>query len=100
MLMFRKDDRCVLWVAQRFRWLKPLDGRKGYAQYHHSLAVQGSQTVIRCQVFDAGESERAIGVSCVKFGYRIENGKADIRLSTLAKVLGSIGFDIVAMPQK
>lgn len=31
---------------------------------------------------------------------RIENGKADIRLSTLAKVLGSIGFDIVAMPQK
>ena len=31
---------------------------------------------------------------------RIENGKADNRLSTLAKVLGSIGFDIVAMPQK
>lgn len=31
---------------------------------------------------------------------RIENGKADIRLSMLAKVLGSIGFEIVAMPQK
>jgi len=31
---------------------------------------------------------------------RIENGKADIRLSTLAKILGNIGFDIVAMPRK
>ncbi len=31
---------------------------------------------------------------------RIENGRADIRLSTLARVLGSIGFDLVAVPQK
>ncbi len=31
---------------------------------------------------------------------RIENGHADIRLSTLARVLGAIGFDLVAMPRK
>lgn len=31
---------------------------------------------------------------------RIENGRADIRLSTLAKILGCMGFDIVAMPRK
>ncbi|MCC6461912.1 MAG: helix-turn-helix transcriptional regulator [Saprospiraceae bacterium] len=30
---------------------------------------------------------------------RIENGRADIRLSTLAKILSCIGFDIVAMPR-
>ena len=31
---------------------------------------------------------------------RIENGRADIRLSTLARVLACMGFDIVAMPHK
>jgi len=31
---------------------------------------------------------------------RIENGRADIRLSTLAKILGCMGFDIVATPRK
>lgn len=31
---------------------------------------------------------------------RIENGRADIRLSTLARVLGCMGFDLVATPRK